>query len=375
MAELKIKEITVATKKAALKGGSVLRTSAEGENDQRTRNLSDTQRYAIGQLSIQSKKVAEKGIQAVTFSARSTVRRRKKTVSCSTTTDAYHYEEMHEAGFSVQSEENPVLHKEIERRDRIGKPTVTIRKSGTSKVPRRKRSDGAWILYRGKRNEKHSAIRTSPIYRGVSKEERKAYRKKVQWEVIHRSHRRIQVLSLGSIGIVLLAFIIILMLSITAGAYGIDVNDDGLAGEGSTAMVLIASSQIGNEGGELYWRWYGFTFHVDWCAVFVSWCADQAGLLEDGNMPKFAVCDDGVAWFINRQRWITGADRYFRPPAGSIIFFDWDQDGRSDHVGIVEKSEEGLVCTIEGNSRDVCRWRCYSLDSGVIIGYGILEKP
>ena len=88
MAELKIKEITVATKKAALKGGSVLRTSAEGENDQRTRNLSDTQRYAIGQLSTQSKKVAEKGIQAVTFSARSTVRRRKKTVSCSTTTDA-----------------------------------------------------------------------------------------------------------------------------------------------------------------------------------------------------------------------------------------------------------------------------------------------
>ena len=84
---------------------------------------------------------------------------------------------------------------------------------------------------------------------------------------------------------------------------------------------------------------------------------------------------DGVAWFINRQRWITGADRYFRPPAGSIIFFDWDQDGRSDHVGIVEKSEEGLVCTIEGNSRDVCRRRCYSLDSGVIIGYGILEKP
>lgn len=67
MAELKIKEITVATKKAALKGGSVLRTSAEGENDQRTRNLSDTQRYAIGQLSTQSKKSLRKEFRRSLF--------------------------------------------------------------------------------------------------------------------------------------------------------------------------------------------------------------------------------------------------------------------------------------------------------------------
>ena len=33
-----------------------------------------------------------------------------------------------------------------------------------------------------------------------------------------------------------------------------------------------------------------------------------------------------------------------------IIFFDWDGDGKSDHVGIVEKSEGGRVYTVEGNS-------------------------
>ena len=48
------------------------------------------------------------------------------------------------------------------------------------------------------------------------------------------------------------------------------------------------------------------------------------------------------------------------PSAGQIIFFDWDnkglsgpQDGQSDHVGIVEKCENGIVYTIEGNSGDL----------------------
>ena len=33
------------------------------------------------------------------------------------------------------------------------------------------------------------------------------------------------------------------------------------------AMVAVAQSQIGNMGGEAYWRWYGFESRVDWCAI------------------------------------------------------------------------------------------------------------
>ena len=54
-----------------------------------------------------------------------------------------------------------------------------------------------------------------------------------------------------------------------------------------------------------------------------------------------------------------------------VIFFDWNQDGRSDHVGIVEKCEDGMIYTIEGNSNDVCMRRCYGNFSEVIIGYGL----
>ena len=58
---------------------------------------------------------------------------------------------------------------------------------------------------------------------------------------------------------------------------------------------------------------------------------------------------------------------------GDIIFFDWadSNDGKADHVGIVEKIEKGKVYTIEGNSNgDTCRQKEYSIDSNVILGYG-----
>ena len=43
---------------------------------------------------------------------------------------------------------------------------------------------------------------------------------------------------------------------------------------------------------------------------------------------------------------------------GDIIFFDWadSNDGKADHVGIVEKVENNTIYTIEGNTKgDVCK--------------------
>ena len=57
---------------------------------------------------------------------------------------------------------------------------------------------------------------------------------------------------------------------------------------GGQALVEVARSQLGNVGGEPYWRWYGFSERVEWCACFASWCADQCGLIESGVVPKFS---------------------------------------------------------------------------------------
>ena len=141
------------------------------------------------------------------------------------------------------------------------------------------------------------------------------------------------------------------------------------APEDGDAIVDVALSQVGNVGGEPYWSWYGFSNHVEWCACFVSWCADQCGYLGSGTYPKFSGCVIGMQWFQQRGLWLDGSTE---PAPGMLIFFDWaPQDGVPDHVGIVEKVENGTVYTVEGNSRDMCRQKQYALGSGVILGYGM----
>ncbi|GFI30700.1 hypothetical protein IMSAGC013_02093 [Lachnospiraceae bacterium] len=136
---------------------------------------------------------------------------------------------------------------------------------------------------------------------------------------------------------------------------------------GNQAIVEVALTQLGNEGGQPYWSWYGFGGRVEWCACFASWCADQCGYLESGIIPKFSLCSDGVDWFKGRGQW---QDRNYEPQAGDLIFFDWGSDGSIDHVGIVEKCENGTVYTVEGNSGDACKQQSYSVGSGSIYGYG-----
>jgi len=137
---------------------------------------------------------------------------------------------------------------------------------------------------------------------------------------------------------------------------------------GNQAIVEVALTQLGNEGGQPYWSWYGFEGHVEWCACFVSWCADQCGYIESGIIPKFAGCVDGANWFKGNGQW---QDRNYEPQAGNIIFFDWEGDGETDHVGIVEKCENGVVYTVEGNSGDACRQNQYTVGSSSIYGYGV----
>ncbi len=152
----------------------------------------------------------------------------------------------------------------------------------------------------------------------------------------------------------------------SSALYGIGVGD----GE----IVVVALSQLGNVGGQPYWSWYGFNSRVEWCACFVSWCANECGYLDAGVIPRTAGCISGSNWFKDRGLW---QDNSYEPRPGDIIYFDWDnkgssgpQDGLADHVGIVEKVENGLVYTVEGNSGDSCRENRYAIGHYEIYGYG-----
>lgn len=73
---------------------------------------------------------------------------------------------------------------------------------------------------------------------------------------------------------------------------------------GNTNIVEVASSQLGNVGGQPYWSWYGFNSRVSWCACFVSWCANECGYIDMGIIPKFANCqNEGIVWFKTCGLW------------------------------------------------------------------------
>lgn len=177
------------------------------------------------------------------------------------------------------------------------------------------------------------------------------------------------------------AVVIILVIVLIAGFIAVIFNSDGDANyDGSqipnSEILLVAKAQIGNEGGDKFWKWYGFEEHVHWCACYVSWCANECGYIDKGIIPKFSVCTDGINWFKEKGQWNDRGESYY-PIIGDIIFFDWyddngNQDGTSDHVGIVTRTDitNRTIYTIEGNTSNKCAERMYSFDDVQVMGYG-----
>ena len=156
-------------------------------------------------------------------------------------------------------------------------------------------------------------------------------------------------------------------------AFGTDIDPaefEKILATTASDMVGAAQSQVGQTGGQPYWSWYGFSSRVEWCAIFVSWCADQCGYLDAGIVPKFAGCGVGVQWFQNRGQWLPGSAT---PEPGMLIFFKWygSDSSIADHVGIVESVENGRVYTLEGNAGDQVRRNSYPIGYGEIKGYGV----
>ena len=146
-------------------------------------------------------------------------------------------------------------------------------------------------------------------------------------------------------------------------------------GLGSSELVNLALSQLGNEGGEKFWRWAGLDTRCEWCALFVSWCGDQTGLMAAGQIPYFSFVSDGVSFYKNKGKWIDGSEvnssnceKLIQP--GMIIFFDWEPDGKPNHVGIVTKVSDGYIYTVEGNRGDSVAEGSYSADSSSLYGFG-----
>ncbi len=148
-----------------------------------------------------------------------------------------------------------------------------------------------------------------------------------------------------------------------------DIDDPSLI-----RLINIALNEKGYRGGEKYWRWYGFNKHAAWCACFVSWCSDRAGLIAEGRVPRYALCANGIRWFRTRKRFISVREL---GSAGMIIFYDrrsgsgLGQDGISDHTGIVTGGDREFIYTVEGNWGDKVALRKVRRDDPSIMGFGV----
>lgn len=126
-----------------------------------------------------------------------------------------------------------------------------------------------------------------------------------------------------------------------------------------------------------YGDWYGRPYSP-WCAMFISYCLYYAEIPEEA-MPR----ESGVRRWISEleARGLYAEAAGCMPEAGDLIFFDFDRDGKGDHVGLVEKvyekrADAWRLETIEGNRTPAVERFCYRLEDKTILGYGLLpDKP
>ena len=160
-------------------------------------------------------------------------------------------------------------------------------------------------------------------------------------------------------------------------------------------------------GYSKYGEWAGGAYK-EWCSEYISWCAqqaqDQTGYdIVNHIYPYHDTCAAGVAWYTEKGRYVTvsgevagwGEQFYWEdgsrvaetpyvPQRGDLIYIEWYQYNRIDHVGIVEyvtySAEDGyIVHTIEGNNKilgpepTVVARYSYRLDDASIRGYGVID--
>lgn len=168
-----------------------------------------------------------------------------------------------------------------------------------------------------------------------------------------------------------------------------------LTGEWPVDVIAIAKTQLGYSesvknyvvgedgtarGYTRYGDWFGCPYG-DWCAMFASFCihyADVEGMPLDMSCPSWI--EELRALNLYRPARSEDPQQQYIPVAGDLVFYDWEQDGISDHVGLVVQvtpatgEEAAKLITMEGNVEDRVQYMSYALDNPTILGFGQLPQ-
>lgn len=138
-------------------------------------------------------------------------------------------------------------------------------------------------------------------------------------------------------------------------------------------IVDIALSQEGTKEAKtnnvMYNTWYyghpvsGGSY--PWCAVFVSWCAEQAGVSHN-IIPKTSSVSTLYTFFRNKKLFHDKGSGYIPKPGDILI----QKSGGASHTGLVYAADSSKFYTIEGNAGDKVSKRSYSYDDSRLTGFG-----
>lgn len=176
-------------------------------------------------------------------------------------------------------------------------------------------------------------------------------------------------------------FFFLIIIGSIAAIIGSDEASEGMVSGGSsgnncasnTAILEIAEREVGNNEANgthaKYLSYLGFSPSTAWCAAFVSWCANQAGI-DPSVIPRTAAVSSFLDYFKKTGDFQDISSGYTPKPGDLII---WKAKGRS-HIGIVKeyKEEENKLITVEGNSSDAVRINTYqysNLEAQGVVGF------
>ena len=148
-----------------------------------------------------------------------------------------------------------------------------------------------------------------------------------------------------------------------------------------STIVSVAKKYVGiKEGGKEHHKiidlyntldplpnGYKVSYKDPWCAAFVTSCAIEAGVIN--NVYPSCNCFDMQTWYKNHKDRFTKV--WKRANIGDYVLYDWNCDGISDHVGILEKIdvENKKLYVIEGNKSDAVGVRVIDVDDINIFGF------
>lgn len=143
--------------------------------------------------------------------------------------------------------------------------------------------------------------------------------------------------------------------------------EEGYREKASNASLDNPTANAGSANYTKYGAWYGAN-PAAWCAIFVSWCANQADV-STNIIPKFASVDVGRDTFKSWGKYQKSAayGGTYIPKEGDIYFTGIETD--ASHTGIVFSVSGSTVTVISGNSSNRVKKETLNLTDSSILGY------